>query len=474
MQPREVIEHGSRRAAELDRWSERARALARRHRRALRVGIAGLALLVVAAGGLGYLAGRPRLPDRVSLSGQPATGWPAARTGLTWPVGQDGRPAGNVRLEGRVSLTFHPPTRATRTQVLGLAGPGALRPIEPAISVPTGTTSVSADLSVEVNCARLSTPVRRDSYGLLVRAVEGDRTRDGVLPLNGDAPGWSAAVQHACAAWRARRDVTVTAIETTVDPVRPSVLADLTLANAGDQVVIARPAAAATFPVTPLTPLPAIPAHGRAAVRLRVDVADCGLATDDLAWAEPEDPADTAAALRLGLAITQQAPGQSPPDPGRSVQPEAPEAAYTLPVLAPTVLATLVAALHTACGGLSPVVAIVPPGGVHYQAAGGRLTVRTQLYLSPGRVQSVHLVPQPGTAGFDFTPTWGPNDWLSPDRSGLLTLTLTYGAAAGQCPREPAVPPLHLDVRTGPRTLSFDGIALDLFEDPAEPPVLPC
>ncbi len=479
---REVIEHGVQRSTVFGPWPALARSWLGRHRRAGLAGATGLAVVIAATAVVVYRLSAPPLPavtitQRPDPTGPPEPSDGLAQTVPTWPVGPDGRPSGPVVLVSRVALTFRPPTRAGRTEVVGLVGPGIQRTAM-AAAVPAGTATTTTSLSTQVDCTRVPLPVPPGSYRLLVRAASGRRRHTAEQSLGADGPRWAAGIQSACATWLARQEVTLTALAARVDPTRPHFDLTLTLTNSGSRdasLDVTAPTASGGLAVKPAVPLPMrIPAGGAATLPLRVDVSGCGMSRADLIAAPPQDPALSQAAAVLGLAVTLRlpvtaAPTARPADQAFSRQPMDADAATTVPVISSSAITALATALRTTCAGTDQVVVLVTPGSVRYQPTARRMTVRVEVYLPPGKAQAVRLLDEPSMADpSSLIPRWSPTRWLHPDPSGLATTNLTYAApVAGPCPRGgPWMPPMRLQVLIGARTVPFDGLFIDLSNDP--------
>jgi hypothetical protein len=330
-----------------------------------------------------------------------------------WSPGIDGRPAAPVTLSVAADLSLkNRSTASSQVTPLGLSGPGLSNPgVFPHMAV--GTRPQSFDLTGQVNCDRVSLPVSATAYSMrvLVRSGAQSTTTDMALPLAGSA--LAQRVTYGCSTWLATRDLTVSAIEATVDPTRPHIDLSVRISNDGSHDALVWLPATQDIGVHVSDVVLSVPAHATAQAAVSLDLDSCW------SWdatSAPLTTADTPLPLLGGVGLAQ---------------PLAPDAMPTVQglnglVLGPDVAATLQQLLVEACGGVAtPELAT----GVH----SSRYVVPTQTLTTtaitdvPTAVERLRFVPisDPRYNG-PASPRYGPSPWLTPDADGRVSWPLTY------------------------------------------------
>jgi hypothetical protein len=420
-------------------------------------------VLVLVAGalyGTWYSRSGPSLPQVVSAVVVLPSGDVQGSAG-TWAVGPDGRPAAPVRLamDARISLAG---LGSTGARVLGMAGPGISERAS-AFTTVTSSTPVGAEVSAGIDCALVPLPV--PDYRLQVRVQEGSRVVEGPVAAGALGKAWAAAVDQACGSWLARRYLTVTAVTGRADPLLPRADLSLTVTNSGSTpaTLANQPQAGGTFGVdrSPGGQV-RVPAHGKATLRMRVDIGACD--------SVPEENANLATVdTRLLAFAATTGPLPPVPDGNAFVEGTGP----TGVVFGPTAVLSLVHLLGAACGNVTTIVTLLRPGGVTLDPANGLLTLSILIDMPPGAVSDLRLTSDgaAGDAGA-FTPLWKTVGPLVPDRTGQAAVTLTYRAPPGSaCPFTGTFLPgfsvvAHVPGPAGVRTLRYGGEVIP-WEDPA-------
>ncbi|HEX2809372.1 MAG TPA: hypothetical protein VHN80_24685, partial [Kineosporiaceae bacterium] len=141
-------------------------------------------------------------------------------------------------------------------------------------------------------------------------------------------------------------------------------------------------------------------------------------------------------------------------------------------VLAAPAGKALGAALSEACGDVGPVMSLVPPGGVRYDAATRDLAVTALVDVTPGKVSALSLQPD-ATQHRDrltATPAWTTTPRSRPDAAGQVRITVHYRApAAGPCQSVgatllAAVATMRVPGATGERVVRYS-LFLDMARD---------
>lgn len=430
---------------------------------AVGLGLLGVVGVVLAAGW--YVRAGPRLPTLVTAS-QP----PGAVADLAvgpWTSGADGRPTGppQVTMEAQVLFEHVPPTGS---EVLGMDGPGLLRSTSSIRRVEPTQPQVTLRLNASLDCSAVPLPVRPGSYRLRMRVVDGSRTTEGTLAADQLGQDWASAVDQACGSWLVRRDLLVTAVTGTTDPVRPRASVTLAITNLArfpatlvDEEPRPNIISVSRTPAGPLR----LPPGGTTQVRTEVDLARCDAVPSPVDTSIPgASPVDTGV---LGVAATF---GTVPP--AATAQPWFDGTGPTGMLFTQAAGDTLLALLQQACGDVNAVVPLIAPGGVHVDPDTKVMTVKLLLDMAPGKVTDLQLVSDPYLPDqASFTPLWVRTSSLVPDSSGQASVTLAYRAPAGGCgPASGAWLPgvtavAHVPGPAGVRTLSYS-LAVDLWENP--------
>lgn len=343
-----------------------------------------------------------------------------------WITDGQGRPAGPPVLTSTLGVIAPARTRIPLV-VTGISGPGVLRDQGPPATAVTGATRLAAEIHPVLDCDRLPPASAAPAYRvrLLVGSGAVQAARSVPVPVAG---GWVESAQQACRAWRARRDLTVTALSARVDPVSSRLVVDATVRNAGaEQALLApAPSACCLAAVESGGPLP-VPARSDASGRWSLWLPTCDTVSGSVGGAAPV-AVDPLLSDQIGLAAL--AGPALPADLTAYTPPSGPFVEQLNPlgvVLARDAAAALTEALRRACGGLSSPVLLISPGSVRIDLAAHRLTVDAVLDVSPGLVRSVRLTSEVDDAGAqDFPPIWTRLGPLTPDRSGQVPLRLGY------------------------------------------------
>jgi len=270
--------------------------------------------------------------------------------------------------------------------------------------------------------------------------------------------------------------MTVTGLTTTVDPSKAAVAATLTVENRSD-----RPAslhqASSDYPIRIEGALPVvIPPHGSTKVSMTVvlDRCDSVRASEDGLYSLGRGPALSTAINLVGR--TGAAPTAGPEPAGVAADEQL---GVTGVVFATGPARTLREALEKACAELRPMLVLIPPGSLRYDAKTRDLTVPLRILVPPGRVRALYLrsradgrATRPvftGTAA--YTPLWKPTGALTPDATGRLEVGLHYRAPkASACPGRGSYLPdviatLEVPIPGGQRRVVFSA-SPNLFDDP--------
>ena len=357
---------------------------------AVGVGVAVLAGAVLA----GHLVPEdpwPGLAVLVPVS-DPLGSMPVVRPAATWTAGPDGRPRGGVRFEARTVVTRSPATRGERGpatvpfRVLGFEGPGVGGGQDGPVDVPASGASVEVPLAADVDCSRVPDRVPDGAYRLRLQ-VGAAASRAPELPAGGRV--WGRAVQAACAAWRARRDLTVTAVTAVTHPGDAGTRLTLSVTNTGERAATLDRAGEeeriVDFSVTGGTPL-VVPPHATATGTFDVTAAGCP---------GPAPLGGRAAPLTslVGVvASTGPATGPAPRDRTVTVRQDGLEGPVpTGVVLTPDAARALRQALADACGGLEPPTLTVDARSVHLDPQTGNVVLDAAVQVPPDRVRAVAL-----------------------------------------------------------------------------------
>lgn len=356
----------------------------------------------------------------------------------------------------------------TGLEVLGMDGPGLLRSSSSIRRVEPTQPRVALQLNASLDCSAVPLPVPPGSYRLRMRVVDGSRTTEGTLAAGQLGQDWASAVDQACGSWLARRDLLVTEVTGTTDPVRPRAFVTLAITNLAHSPATLvddepRPNIISVSR-TPAGPL-RLPPGGTTQVQTEVDLARCDAVPSPVDTSIPgATPIDTSV---LGVAATF---GTVPP--AATTRPWFDGTGPTGVLFTQGAGDTLLALLQHACGDVNAVVPLIAPDGVHVDPDTKVVTVKLLLDMAPGKVTDLQLVSDPYLPDqASFTPLWERTSSLVPDGSGQASVTLAYRAPAGGCgeltgawlPGVTAV--AHVPGPGGVRTLSYS-LAVDLWENP--------
>jgi hypothetical protein len=476
----------------------------------LRAHPAALALIVVlaiAVAGIGaVILTRPVQPAAVTLV--EVTGLDDSPDEPRWLERPDGRPSGRPGLTIDAVLQRAEAGAGADTQIVGITGPGVVSIKNAPTRVPPAGP-VGVPLEVVLDCDRLPETVAADAYRLRVAALSGDplrRPADREVSVQELSKRLVTATRLTCAAWSARRDLTVTAMTATVDPSRPRIAVTFTVANRGArQAFLDRALPGFSIRFEGKLPTP-IPPHGTATVSGTVvlDTCDSVKPTEDGLYSLGRGPALSSTfnvAGRSGAAPPDGGPtpaGSSPPGGNGAVEgrgllegqstvfADLESFGVTGILIARDPARTLREALDRACASLRPMLVMIAPGTVRYDARTRNLTVPVRILVGAAvHVRSVQLrsrpgraatgVPSPGTQA--YTPLWKPTGALVPDDTGQVRIDLRYLAPkTGACPESGAYLPdivatLEVEVAGGRRQMAYSGTP-NLFDDPSVPALL--
>lgn len=437
---------------------ERAAAWLRdRARRHPRVTAAVAALALVAALVPGGVAARrwlegPQLPAGLQVSLDPGI---EGDTPL-WGTEVDGRPGGPPVLASTVGLLV-PAGNRDGLVVTGLSGPGVVRDDGGPTSLAAGITVLRATVRPVLDCDRLPAAVTPAAYRVGLRVDSGGRQVARSVPVP-ESSGWVAAAQQACRTWRARRDLTVTALSADVDPTASRLTVTLTVRNTGRHPALFAPLPGACCggSVGSRTVL-TVPAGGAGTAGWPVRLDTC-----DSVSAGPGDgtPVIVDPVLSTQLGLAGLAGPDLPADLTGFVPPSGPAVEQVSPIGVPLdreAAATLVDGLRRACGRLSSPALLIAPRSVRLSRPAGRVTVDAVLDVTPGRVARVTLTTDPdGPISEEYRPLWTSIGPLVPDRTGQVAVRLTYrvtGSTRGCLPYGGVLPPMTftLEVPEGDR-----------------------
>lgn len=415
---------------------------ARRHPRVT----AGVTVLAVTAAMVPVgVAVRDRLDGPEPPAGMRLTLSPAVEDDA-WPLGADLRPNRPPVLRARVGVRL-PSATGLGLVVTGLTGPGVTQDRAVPERLPAGATGMSVPVSPVLDCDRLPEPSNDPGYRVSVLLTSGGRQVTRSLPV--DSRRWAATAQQLCRTWRARRDLTVTALSARVDPVESRLTVTATVRNTGRHPAMVAPApdSCCGHTVESGGVLP-VPAGGSAAADWTVSLSTCDAVAEPIGGAAPLS-VDRLVTDEVGLAGL--AGPDLPPDLSGSQPPDASFAAQLVPpgiVMDRDAGAALTAALVQACGGLSQPVLLVGPGSVRLSRPAGRVTVDAVLDVSPGKVRSVTLTTDPDVPlAEEYPALWTSIGPLTPDRTGQVPVRLSYevtGSARGCLPYGGVLPPLTI------------------------------
>ena len=317
------------------------------------------------------------------------------RPAATWTAGPDGRPRGGVRFETRAVVTRSPSApgeRGTATvplRVLGFEGPGVGGGQDGPVDVPASGASVEVPLAADVDCSRVPDRVPDSAYRLRLQAgTAASRTPE--LPAGGRV--WGQAVQAACAAWRARRDLTVTGVTAVTHPGDAGTRLALSVTNAGEYAATldraADDGAVVGFSVTGGAPL-VVPPHGTATGMFDVTAAGCSASAPDGGRAVPFT---SLVGVVASAAPAAPVAAGSPAVPARGDGLDGLEGPVpTGVVLVPDAARALRQALADACGGLEPPPLNVDARSIHLDPQTGNVVLDAAVRVPAGRVRSVEL-----------------------------------------------------------------------------------
>jgi hypothetical protein len=372
--------------------------------------------------------------------------------------------------------------------VLGLTGPGLAGPPsrspdaaqgpvpgrlpDPSTGIPSGLGTSTVLRSPAVDCDALPAAPNPTDYRLRVAVRSGSRTAEHTVPATAGG-SWLESLQTGCAAWRARRDLTVTSVAAVVDPYRSRTTVTLVVTNTGNQPALLGPVPSYTgVQAGPGGPLRIAPlSAGSAAFTLSLETCDAVTRPVNSPLAPTDPPRLT---TEIGLAAI--AGPRLPRDLTgfeQSSDPYTEGLGPTGVVFGQDAAAGLTAALAQACGGIGPMATLLGPGSVHYQQAGGLLTVRLTVDVTPGKVRSLRLSTAATEEVADgFAPLWQDVGPLLPDRTGQVQVTLRYRVPGHRrtCLSPGGFLPLvtaTLDVPVGDQVRQVRQTGLiDLAEDP--------
>jgi hypothetical protein len=299
-------------------------------------------------------------------------------------------------------------------------------------------------------------------FGLRVRTTQDTGTTTAVVPAGAIGRRWLALLRTGCAAWYARRDLTVTAVRAHVHPIDPQVDLTLTVRNDGSRTATLSRAAGPRIRL--LGDLPAqLPPDSTRTLRLTAVMDGCE------SIARPLDDGTTPLALDPTLTtVVNLAALAGPAGPTSSASPDSTQDEGLGPVgivLDRDPGRTLITALNQACAFMGPISPLIKPDAVTYDRASGVLTVPMLIDVEPGRVRYASLAPEQVTGDQPqaYTPIWPVFPHLVPDRTGQLHVVLRFRTPrTGTCPAFGNLIPgfvatLHVPVRGGERVLTYAG-----------------
>jgi hypothetical protein len=386
---------------------DRVRPLARRHRATVAAVVA--AATVVSLLGYHWYIGRPVDTPPVTVIADRSTD-----PEPLWSAGSDGRPRSPVSLSVAAWLS-DPARRADSPQVVavGLAGPGVSHPGAFPTTV-LGTIATSVELTGQVACDQVPLPLPADLYSVRLEVLDGLRRDEGLVPLGASAAELANRVTVGCSTWLAARDLTVTDVRATVDPLRPHVDLVLQVHNAGLRTALVWTPYQDDTGTRVSSVVVRVPALTTLPVALSVDLDSCWT------WSPTSVPvttADTPVSLLGAEAVAAPLPPDALPisQPANGV------------VLDPQVAARLQAALVAACGGIAAPILLTATGQTGYDAARGVLTVHAVVNLPAGQVELVRF--RPSTAQTtDLQPLFSAGPWTVPSPGGQADFTAAFAA----------------------------------------------
>jgi hypothetical protein len=375
------------------------------HRRPVAWAVAGLA--VAGWVGLRWYGDRPPpTPDVLVSADRSADSVPL------WSVGGDGRPGSAVTLSVAAQLSLPDPRPGDpAVTAIGLAGPGLTSPgVFPHRAL--GRVPRDFDLTGQVDCDKVPIPLPPSAYQVKLAFADGSRTTLATVPLRAASAAVSRRITYGCSTWLAARDLTVTAVRSTVDPRQPHVDLTLTVTNRGnrDGLLWLGDLTGTGIRTAPLQRV--VPAHRATTVALAVDMATCP------SWSQtgrPVTATDTPVPLLAAVGVTQPLPADAVP---LSQGP-------TGVVLTPVVAGQLQDAMVAACGGVATPVLLTQPGSSRYDAKSRVLTTRVLVDLPPGVVGSVRFRAV-ADSGSGIVPLFSSSPWLVPDHSGQAGRTVRF------------------------------------------------
>ena len=345
----------------------------------------GALTLVVLAGAVvlvrAQLRDGPPLPTvtgvQVSRAGEDE------RTTGPWTAGDDGRPAGPVRVEVDVTLTFDA-VPAEGASVLGVGGPGVQASSATPSAVTADTPRLTTALRSTIDCSQVPMPVDPASYTVQLRAAVDGRSTAGPVDARKVTTALAGVVRTACGSWLARSDLTVSAASGTAAARTPSADLGLTVTNTGrNPAVVALDSrfVQAWGRARPLAPVTVPPGAART-IPLAVEVERCdGVTEARYLSGRPPTSMDV-----VGLVATV---GEGAARGGATPWVEGTGA--TGIVLAADARRALESTLLAACGGLNPFAVLIATDGVRYDPATRELEVDLEIDGTPGRVRDVTL-----------------------------------------------------------------------------------
>jgi hypothetical protein len=373
-----------------------------------------LAVVVLVGATVGVLKLRgPAPPDLGSVTAAPANVDESQQ-----PLFQIDRPGPSSSGAGvhlsLPTLLADPARRGDSPQTLPLRieGPGIERSSAfPSITL--GPIPTQVEFSGDVDCDQVQLPVDVSKYSLVLRSVEAQQSVDVRVPLGGSAALFDRAVTSGCSSWLAARDLAVTRVVATVDPVRPHVDLKLLVENSGTRDAVLwtpDPTGSGTQVTSVIASI-----HGGAVFELSVavDLATCQV------WPDPQTEilgTDVPVGLRGAVGLDSRPAaglGDGPLDPPYGVRftSEASQAIRQ--------------ALVTACGGIAtPVILSPATGGATYDPKTQMLTAQIDVDMPPRIPMSLQL----GASDVEGAPKPVPaqTGWLTPDASGQVRTTLRF------------------------------------------------
>jgi hypothetical protein len=442
-----------------------------------------IVVLVLAVAGVGVvIVTRPVQPAAVTLV--QGDNFDESSNEPRWLEQADGRPSGSVGLTIKAVLQRAEAGAGVDTDVVGITGPGVSGIANAPTAVPRAGP-VEVPLKVSLDCEHLPDALPANAYRLRIRARSADSLRrpaDRLVGLAELSQRWATAVEFTCAAWSARKDLTVTALTAKVDPSKPRIAMTFTVVNRGD-----RPAsleqAIPGYSIRIEGKLPVrVPAHSTAtaAVTVVLDTCDSVKPSEDGLYSLGRGPALTTAFNVAGRSGEIPAGGGTFPGKLSAQNPDLEAFGSTGVLIATDPARTLREALDRACASLRPMLVLLPPGGLRYDARTRVLTVPVRFLVGAAvPVRSVRLRSRPdGTAtglaapgSAAYTPLWKPTGALKPDDTGQLQVDLRYRAPKGRsCPERGGYLPdivatLDVLVARHSREVSYSGTP-NLFDDP--------